>query len=335
MSNYFDSRAKSKLLYYFQPRSKNLFTQYLDKMIPETSYVKFTKTPLAIDFEIPDYYGSIITPNGQIYLLGGRDPEKSVNYRELYTVNLEQAKLEPRAPMLEKRDSHAVCYHRGEIFVIGGITLEVDGTKTVLRTCEKYNIASNRWSVIADAPLPISNHCACVFKEKYIFCFGGRYKPNKLSNNVLMYNISVNTWISIKVSLNVQSNKNFGLTSQAAACQINDNQIFVFGGFNKNKTASGQSFLFSYSPQPENKLSKSIAKDALNQEHNTIGSCMVKAVNAHELDFAAPFWEKQAIVHENKVFCLQNVVAIENSRLSYSKMRRLLVFDGQKWSNLS
>jgi hypothetical protein len=88
----------------------------------------------------------------------------------------------------------------------------------------------------------------------------------------------------------------------------------VFGGYQSEKKATGQTYLFE-------------VKDGNQYEIN--------AVNSKSLQFCAPFWDKQVIVHDGAIYALQNVVTVFNSKSSYSTTRRILKFDGKTWKNLS
>lgn len=57
--------------------------------------------------------------------------------------------------MLIPRDSHAMCYLNGYLYVVGGITISEGGKKVVTKKCEKYNIAGNFWMEIKDALMAV------------------------------------------------------------------------------------------------------------------------------------------------------------------------------------
>jgi len=273
---------------------------------------------------IPDFHTSLSTPDGEIYMIGGRNGKNNdEKYNEVYTVDMPNKRLIKKASMKDKRDSHASCYAGGFIYVIGGVTLR-DNKRTVLRSCERYDIVKDEWAEIAQVNMPVCNHCACVFNEKYIFCFGGRCQPEVLSNYIFKYTIENNTWTCIKL---LDHTQRFALTSQAACCQINEDFMFIFGGYQQNRAASNQSFLCTFSsPEDSNKHKADSNKKDL---------CLIKQLNVKRIDNAAPFWDKQIIVHNEKIYCLQNEIAANNSKMVYSNRRRLMVFDGEQWHNLS
>ena len=299
---------------------------------------QFKTIQLAMDWLIPDYHASIITPDGEIYILGGQDSkDTNIKYNYVFKVNVKEGRLEQRAPMLQQRDSHAVCYNEEYLYVIGGLTLS-KGRRVVSRECERYNIVTNKWTALAPVSLPVSNHCACVFQKKYIFCFGGRCQPNKLSNNIFKYTISKDVWVCIQLKMSIQSKQKFALTSQAACCQLNDDQVFVFGGYHENRNVSDQSFLFNHWVNEEvpNLVKSSVRRfEPLKEEENKKDVCLIKGLNVKKIVNAAPFWDKQIIMYKGKLFCLQNAVDPSNPKLVYKSTRKLLMFDGEEWRSLN
>ena len=367
VEDYFNPSCKTRFLHFFQWRSKNLHIISLDNLKKLRGEAKFETIPLSIDFEIPDYHNSLITPDGEIYLTGGQDP-KDLNkkFREVYAVSFAKKTLIQKSSMITPRDSHALCYFKGHLYVIGGITINSQGKKTVTNKCEKYNIKDNKWQEIADLTLPVCNHSATVFQNKYIFCFGGRLLPNKLSNNILRYSLDKDEWLKIEVRPQIQTQNKLSLTSQATCYQINEGQIFIFGGYQADRNISSQSFLFEYCAasndvelKPKSSLkedmeeNKSFLNFSSKENERKKGSgkrpprkkeggitgkkdiCIIKGLNKKNLPHAAPFWDKQVIVDKGKIYCLQNVTMPNDPKLSYSTTRRILVFDGEKWTSLN
>jgi len=261
-------------------------------------------------------------------MMGGQNPENpEIRYNNTWELNISQKTLFPRANMISSRDSHAMCYIDGFIYVIGGISDEEE-KKTVTRKCEKYDVFQDKWTPIAELSIPICNHCATPFNGKYIYCFGGRNQQGKLNNTILRYTIETDSWNCLKLRSLNKAKLRFSLTSQAACTQINDEQIFVFGGYLQDRKVSNQSFLLEVQEKQE--------EDLLSQEEvERKEKWQIKNVNRRPLTFAAPFWDKQVICYNGQLYCLQNVISINNPRVSYSTTKRLLVFDGVKWSNLN
>jgi len=81
-----------------------------------------------------------------------------------------------------------------EIFLIGGLT-ETGGDGTI---CQKYNIASQTWSIIAPLPEPVTFTKWTVTSDNnyvYLIGAGGGYTGFPIIDKVYYYNPSTNTWL--------------------------------------------------------------------------------------------------------------------------------------------
>ena len=81
-----------------------------------------------------------------------------------------------------------------EIFLIGGLT-ETGGDGTI---CQKYNIASQTWSIIAPLPEPVTFTKWTVTSDNnylYLISAGGGYTGFPIIDKVYYYNPSTNTWL--------------------------------------------------------------------------------------------------------------------------------------------
>ena len=116
------------------------------------------------------------------------------------------------------------------------------------------------------------------------------------------------------------NNKKFALTSQGSCVQINDTDIFVFGGYYENRSISNQSFIFEIKEEEDNQ-----------QPDKIIQKFSIKSLNSKKVPFAAPFWDKQVFIYNKNLFCLQNIITYNDPKLSYISTRRALAFDGIKW----
>ncbi len=84
---------------------------------------KFKVMQMNIDFKIPHFHKSIITPFGDIYLSGGSNPDNiHVKLNKFYIVDFQYRTLNPVADMIIPRSSHCLCYMDGYIYAIGGIS---------------------------------------------------------------------------------------------------------------------------------------------------------------------------------------------------------------------
>lgn len=93
--------------------------------------VKWKTVKLAMNGEIPSFYKSIITPSGEIYLIGGVDGRNNQKRSGIFIFNPERSSLEPVTDIAIARSSHAVCYMNGSIYIIGGF--KQNATATTIR----------------------------------------------------------------------------------------------------------------------------------------------------------------------------------------------------------
>ena len=104
--------GQPKLLHWFEWGKKKL-----------NVYDLITNTTLSIEldinFKIPSFSRSIIIPNGEIYLLGGEEPEY-FSRREVYMldIKLPEKKLFQKSSMLHKKFDFTLCYLKGKNFFV-------------------------------------------------------------------------------------------------------------------------------------------------------------------------------------------------------------------------
>lgn len=90
---------------------------------------------------------------------------------------------------------------------------------------------------------PSANGCVTSFSNRYLFKFGGILSKTASSQHIEMYSVVDNAWVNIDPSLERQSTT-FWLMSFCAGVQINEREIFVFGGYNdaQNEASSNLSY---------------------------------------------------------------------------------------------
>lgn len=146
---------------------------------------------LRIDFRIPHFHKSIITPSGNIYLSGGSHPDNiHTKLKKFYMVDYSNRTLSPMSDMLVPRSSHCLCYLDGYIYAIGGISNQSKFTQK----CERFNLISKTWEPIADLNRNAVASCCCSFNDSKIFKFGGILSPDQLNRYIEMYDPAKNSW---------------------------------------------------------------------------------------------------------------------------------------------
>ena len=274
-----------------------------------------------IEFKIPRWHRSIALPNGSIYLIGGvvaisSNQETTSNMTYIY--DFEENTLHPLKPMLIPRSGHGIAYLNEYIYCVGGFTNEnVCSVK-----CEKYCVTNNVWEIIADLNYEANNACICSFQNRYLYKFGGKLAEKELNNYIERYCPIENIWGIVHIKSEYQLN-DFTLLSSAACCQINRNQILVFGGtYEDYSQKSNQSFLIEITNQNEINKNK-----ILNNEEKDIH--ILKCINEKALPFSEGFWNNNPLIFNSELYCLQNIPNKNNLNIVYNDRRRILKFDSK------
>lgn len=318
--NFFSPYAKRQLLHYFQERTRNLCILdlemfFLNKVVNQ--HIQFYKIALNIKFKIPENHCSIIDPFGDIYLIGGSDPS---TYNELdYIMKYDEYghNLDSVAKLIQKRSGHAVCLVDEDIYIIGGY----NGDKT-LKSCEKFNYSNNTVTEIADLNLESAFACVVNFSNKYLFKFGGRIATGKMNEAIERYDRTNNYWEVVCLDVTkLKGNKSIKSTCLGAGVQLNQSEIFFFGGcYDFFGEKSSQSFTVE------------IEETDFSKELNTVA---LQKMNMFALPIADRFdCNNQVIIFEGTLFCLQNQVVPKGSKLTPNDRKRVLFCDGLSWSLL-
>jgi hypothetical protein len=104
------------------------------------------------------------------------------------------------------------------IYVIGG----VGNHKNVLKSCERYNLNSNKWSSIPCLNISRAGASATCFNEREIFAFGGANKMNAF-DSIERYYIREESWSLIYLKLKMRLRR-------FASIQISQRAILILGG---------------------------------------------------------------------------------------------------------
>ena len=316
-------------LHFFQNNSKNFFFMNLMDF-KKNKNNPFTQITLDIDFKIPKFHKSIVTPNGDIYLIGGafNDMAETMNKSaNIYIYRPKEKTLELLGNMNHPRSSHSICYCNGCIYIVCGIT----NNQIFLEKCERFNIAKKEVEEICPVNYPVACGCVCAFFQEYLFKFGGisynQEGESVLSQTIEKYDVIRDKWFVLNVSIipmipeqfnakkETGNNNYFGLLSTSACCQINQSEILVFGGYSQNNSGSNQTFSFHV--------------DYSDMESND--NCYINNINRIPLPFAEGFWENSPVVFNRKLYALQNKANLENEENCLENERRVLEFDCWKW----
>ena len=205
------------------------------------------------------------------------------------------------------------------IYVAGGLT----NNSTFTRKCERYDTQANKWVSIAELNYDVLAPCMASFNNKYIFKFGGYNQGSYLEPLVEKYDPAKNTWMICRVRIELPSTirpEYFKILSTSACVQLNQKEIYVFGGYLEDNTSSNQTFIFRISNE----------NDDNNPQNYTITKIGVKSLTHPEA-----FWNNVPVVFNKQVYALQNVQTIEQEDVCLDDKRRLICFDSFDWFSVA
>jgi len=266
-----------------------------------------------VDFEnnIPDWHSTVATPEGKIYVIGGADFKvHNHSSRRTYIYRNQNNSLVRLNDMNIAREAFSCVIINGLIYAVGGISAG-EGTLT---ECEVYDPVADEWNLL---PGRLNRKCCqaaiCNFKNKYIYKFGGietktsdGAKPCEL---IEKYSIQEGVWVVLKPKI-----KEFILS---AAFQINNNQIFVFGGVLTTYEKINDSFILNIDKEPTETLER------------------IVGINQHPLPLREGFWNNQVIPLEGNLYALQNMKLGDVYYGSAVGHRKILKFSEKGWNVLN
>ena len=334
--DYFDADVYKKFIHFFQHKSKNLHLLDLD-LLENQNICEFERVELDIDFKIPRWHRSMATPFSEIYLTGGVDVDNvDIKLKNSFVYDFNNRTMIEIDSMNVGRSGHAMIYLNGYIYVLGGFSDEKEFTDK----CERYNIRTNIWELISSMKFKSNNPCACSFRRKYIYKFGGKVDDNQLCNVIERYSPLIDKWNLIEFDIPKEYSyapDGFVILSSSACVQVNQNQIFIFGGtYADYSQKSAQSFVLSIEEKDEETTSAINTIKKGNEMVSISVTHKIKCINDYPLPVAEGFWNNQVILYNRKLYCLQNVQNEKNNNIVYLDRRRMLEFESNEgWRMLN
>lgn len=201
---------------------------------------KWEKIKLQLPFQaksLPKKYRSIVTPQGDIYLIGGiwgNRLENSVFKLNQYSGVMEVVE---NCQLRYSRINFGLCYCDNYLYIVGGETLN----KEILELCEVFDLKQQAVLQIQSLKTGVSNPSLCSFSDHYVFCVGGIEQKGLLSQSVERYSPIDNAWTTLKVD--TSSSPFPGFLQCSGAVQINNNFIMIFGGYDAKSQDKNHTYL--------------------------------------------------------------------------------------------
>jgi len=188
---------------------------------------KIKKIDLKIDFNIPFFSQSLNTFDGSIYL---------ITQNSIFKYEEDAKILKLKTKLRYPRIHPSIICDQKFIYIIGGLSEEA-GIEICEDKCEKFDVATYNIKDISKMPDATYNSTSCLFKEKFIYLFGGKAENHNYYNKILCYNISLDSWKEIDPIVNELSREpndphHFILSYCQKAIQINKKEIYIFGSSN-------------------------------------------------------------------------------------------------------
>lgn len=305
--DYFEKNCKRNYLHYFEERTKNI---HLLNIEDYWNHIKnFSIVEMDIGFEIPDYHRSISLPNGDIFLIGGEmtllEDKPTINM--VWSYDFLQKTLIPKSSMINERNSFGIVFLDDFIYVFGGF----DKNDNSSLKCEKYSLFLDEWLLISDMKTGLINCCVSKFNNDSIYLFGGLKENNQINNEIMKYHIENDKWSEISFAYEDETQQQMKFSHRilfpylAGCCQINEEEIFIFGGKDYNLNYASQNLICEI-------------KETIN----------VKIISRKKLKFPGSFIS-HPILSNNQVLCLQNICD-EINKFSISNNKRIARFDDKK-----
>ena len=130
-------------------------------------------------FDIPEKTRYVMTPNGNVFMIGGFHPTTKEFSNEAFVLDEYRQQLKPLNDMFYPRAEHVIHRFKENIYVLGGMSYRTDqngGRPFVqsLNTCEFFSINSKKWIMLPNFEKARQAFSVCQFNEKYIFIIGGK-----------------------------------------------------------------------------------------------------------------------------------------------------------------
>lgn len=183
---------------------------------------------MQLDIGIPPFHRTVASEEGGIYLIGGTNVETLKKSKVIYKYDAEKKSLVGVSELLVARSSHSVLCHKGLIYVAGGMT----DSEEVLKKCEVFNPSNQEVSMMASCKYPTTNSCLSALGDSQLVKLGGVFPNGENNDTIEIYVIKANHWTEVDPTIE-NMNSEFGLLSCSGWAPLNNNQIFIFGGYNE------------------------------------------------------------------------------------------------------
>lgn len=212
--------------------------------------------------EMPVWPPYIETRSGKIYLIGGNLGSSSSN--RVYELIEHRNELERREDMAFERQAVGIAaLGDTSIFVVGGYNCK---TNKWLSSCERYDIADDKWTQISELNESRSSNSVCVFAKQHLYTFGGFNLINGVEtylHTIEKYSIEKDIWKIVDVKT---CNKMLPLHS-VGTITLDRDRILIFGGSDGSGHIHNDAFIFKPHKKKFYKIKKLRTADIFKFHH--------------------------------------------------------------------
>ena len=139
-------------IFYLEQRTKFIYSYKIMNYMTQAIMIQNK-------FNIPDNARYVITPQGNLFVIGGFNPVTREFLQESYFLDEYRSLLKPLNDMFYQRADHVVHQYKDNLYVLGGMAYreEKNGGKPYvqsLKTCEFFSISSKKWIMLPSFEKP-------------------------------------------------------------------------------------------------------------------------------------------------------------------------------------
>jgi len=147
LKNSFETSVHPRI-FYLEPKTKFIYSYKILNFMTQAIMI-------ANKFNIPDNIRYIVTPKGNLFVMGGYNPQSQEFLSETFLLDEYRSLLKPLNDMFYPRADHVVHYHKDSVYVFGGMAYrdrdEVSGGRPFvqsLNSAEFFSISSKKWIML-------------------------------------------------------------------------------------------------------------------------------------------------------------------------------------------
>lgn len=187
----------------------------------------YQERELTNDWTFSQYTKSVVTPAGKIYAINCRTTKDKL---DPYLYEITDSKASNRGPLLAPKRDSALLPLNGYLYLLGG---QGEGEKCS-RKNYRYSLKGKKWEQLAESNVALRKPTVCAVSGRYICKLGGLNEFDYISKVIEMYDTVADRWSLVRASpRNIL--EEVQVLEDSHAVQINDDQVYVFGGRNANK----------------------------------------------------------------------------------------------------